>query len=73
MQVPRRDAGTIRAIAGLLRGDDRNLADRARRELSGLARASSREGHLKELLMSAPLEGIEIERSRDTGRVVDLG
>lgn len=27
---------------------------------------------LKELLVAAPLEGVRITRSRDTGRVVDL-
>ncbi len=73
VQVPREDADTVRAVAGLLRGDDPALADRVRRQLAMLARATNGQVSLKELLASAPLEGLDLERRRDLGRDVDLG
>jgi hypothetical protein len=38
-----------------------------------LVRTAGGQGQLKALLEAAPLEGVELERSRDLGRSVDLG
>jgi hypothetical protein len=63
------DAALIRAVAQAL--DDPKRADEAR----ALLRArfvSRRTPELKALLAAAPLEGIDLTRSPDTGRPVDL-
>ena len=63
------DASLIRTLAKTLRADS-DKAHEARQLLLELL-ASEQTG-LKELLMSAPLEGIRITRSRDTGRPIKL-
>lgn len=63
------DASIIRQLARTLRTDG-DKAREARQLLLDLL-ASEQTG-LKELLLSAPLEGIRITRSRDTGRPVEL-
>jgi hypothetical protein len=63
------DASLIRQLAKILRGGGENAA-RARQRLSEIV-ASTGPG-LKELLASAPLEGIRITRSRDPGRSAEL-
>lgn len=69
VQVQSDDAPLVRAIAAA-------LADPARAaETRALLRgrfAPTPAQSLKTLLASAPLEEIELERSRDTGRAVDL-
>lgn len=72
LQVPREDAERFRALATLMREGPEGAAERGREELDTLLRAASGAGRLKELLESAPLEGVEILRSRDTGRSVEL-
>lgn len=72
VQVPRDDAAAVRTLAGVLRGDDPALAARARRTLHDIARVATGRRSLKDLLASAPLEGVDLERSRDLGRGVDL-
>jgi hypothetical protein len=72
VQVPRQDAESIRSVAALLRDAAPEMAEQARQELLALARAATGTGRLKDLLAAAPLEGIEIERSRDLGRTVEL-
>jgi hypothetical protein len=69
VQVRREDAGLVRGVASALADPDREAETRAllREKVSG-----GRPKGLKALLASAPLEGIEIERSRDTGRALDL-
>ncbi|MFQ5548791.1 MAG: hypothetical protein ACE5FV_10895 [Woeseia sp.] len=69
VEVSESDASLIRRLAKLLR-DRGEAADRIRKELTALIRPGS-EG-LKALLAAAPLEGVRIRRSRDTGRVSDL-
>lgn len=69
MQVRGEDAFLVRAVAAAL-ADPEHAAE-ARALLRGrFAPAPTRS--LKDLLASAPLDGIELERSRDTGRTVDL-
>ena len=63
------DASLIRQLAKTLRTDG-DKAREVRQSLIDLL-ASEQTG-LKELLLSAPLEGIRITRSRDTGRPVEL-
>lgn len=69
VQVRKEDANLVREVASA-------LADPARAEgARALLResfASARKGGLKALLAAAPLEGIELERSRDVGRDVAL-
>lgn len=69
VQVPEEDAPLLRSLA-------RALCDPAR---AGAVRGVLRESailadkvDLKELLASAPLEGLDLERSRDTGRDVEF-
>lgn len=63
------DASLIRELARLLRAGGERAAT-ARRILTNAIVLN--EPGLKELLASAPLEGIRITRSRDTGRTIDL-
>jgi len=69
VKIPREDVALIRGVATVLSDPRRKVAVRA------LLRAhfgdSSLPG-LKALLAAAPLEGIDIERSADPGRVPDL-
>jgi hypothetical protein len=69
LQVRREDAPLVRAVAAALADPAR--AAEARALLRGrFAPAPIRS--LKGLLVSAPLDGIELDRSRDTGRAVEL-
>jgi hypothetical protein len=69
VQVREEDAGLIRAVAAALADPDR--ASEARAVLRG--RFGPPPGRsLKDLLASAPLEGVDLERPRDVGRDVDL-
>ncbi len=72
VQVPREDAERVRALAALLREGPHAAAERARGGLDALLRSASGHGRLKDLLAAAPLEGVEILRSRDSGRPVEL-
>lgn len=69
VQVPGEDAPLVRAVAAALVDPDR--AAEARALLRGRF-APEPASSLKALLAGAPLEGIEVERSRDTGRAVNL-
>ncbi len=69
VQVQGDDAPLVRAIAAALADPARAAETRALlRGRFAPAPAQS----LKALLAAAPLEEIELERSRDTGRVVEL-
>ncbi len=68
--VPKADKVLIKEVARRLRGAPEE-ADATRRQLTRLARGESEVG-LKALLASAPLDGIDLERNRDTGREIDL-
>lgn len=69
VQVRREDAGLVRGVASALADPERAAETRTllREKVAG----RTVEG-LKALLEAAPLEGIEIERSRDVGRELDL-
>jgi hypothetical protein len=69
VQVRGEDAPLVRAVAAALA--DPGRAAEARALLRGRF-APEPTRSLKELLAAAPLEGVEIERSRDTGRAVEL-
>jgi hypothetical protein len=69
VQVRGDDAPLVRAVAAALADPERAAETRAL--LRGRF-APTPTRSLKDLLASAPLEGIELERSHDTGRVVDL-
>ena len=69
VQVRKQDAALVRSIARALIDPERQAETRA------LLRRRFEEPEpkgLKALLAAAPLEGIDLERSRDTGRAVDL-
>ena len=69
IQIPKEDVELVRGVA-------RALADPARREgtRGALKRSLSQQGSLglKALLAAAPLEGIDLGRTSDTGREIDL-
>jgi hypothetical protein len=69
VQVRGDDAALVRAVAAALADPERAAETRAllRRRLAPAPARS-----LKDLLAAAPLDGIDLERSRDIGRVVDL-
>jgi hypothetical protein len=69
ISVRKEDAGLVRQVAAALSDPARQTAARAllRQRLAEPAGSS-----LKALLASAPLEGIDLDRSRDPGRDVDL-
>ena len=69
VQVKGEDAPLVRAIAAAL-ADPARVAE-TRALLRGRFSPHPTQS-LKALLASAPLEEIDLERSRDTGRVVDL-
>ena len=63
------DAPLVRAVAAALADPER--AAEARALLRGrFAPAPARS--LRDLLASAPLDGVDLERSPDTGRAIDL-
>lgn len=68
VHVPREDAALIRSAARAL--VDPPTAPKARSILR--ATFASPGANLKELLASAPLEGVDLDRPRDAGRPVDL-
>ena len=69
VQVRSEDAPLVRAVAAALA--DPGQAAEARALLRGrFAQAPARS--LKDLLASAPLEGVELDRSHDTGRAIEL-
>ena len=65
VQVRKDDAALVRNVAKALLDPDRESETRALLYEKIIA---SRSGGLKELLASAPLEGIDLERPRDFGR-----
>jgi hypothetical protein len=68
VQVRREDASLVRGVAAALADPAREAdARRLLRQRFGPARAG-----LKALLAAAPLDGVELDRPRDTGREVDL-
>ena len=69
VSVRREDVPLVRKLAAVLNDPERGAATRAaiRERLQ-----DSRPRGLKSLLASAPLEEIEIVRSRDPGREIDL-
>ena len=69
VKIRREDAPLVRKVAALLSDPERGAEARAviRGRFEDLQACS-----LKSLLAAAPLEGIEIERSRDQGRDIDL-
>ena len=69
VNVRREDAVLVRKLAAALNDPERGAGARAviRQGLEDAQPTS-----LKRLLASAPLEGIEIERSREPGREIDL-
>ena len=69
VNVRKEDAGLVRRVAAVL-SDPAHQAE-ARRLLRQRFAEPTKLG-LKALLASAPLDGIEFERSRDLGRKVDL-
>jgi transposase-like protein len=69
VQVPGEDAALLRAVAAAL--VDPGRAREARALLRGRF-APTPKRSLKQLLATAPLDGIDLERSRDDGRAVEL-
>jgi len=69
VQVRRDDAALVRNIAKALTDPQREAA--VRNLLSARFGTPGPVG-LKALLMAAPLDGIDLDRPRDTGRVLDL-
>jgi hypothetical protein len=69
VHVRKDDAALIRGIARAL--VDPQRADETRAVLRARFAAEGAQG-LKALLAAAPLEGIDLTRSRDSGRLVDL-
>lgn len=69
VQVRKEDASLVRDVATALVDPEREIEARAilREKI-----AMPRSGGLKALLASAPLEGIDLERSREFGRDVAL-
>ena len=65
VQVRKEDASLVRDVARALVDPERETETRAilREKI-----AAPRSGRLKALLASAPLEGIDLERSRNLGR-----
>ena len=69
VKIPQEDVALIRGVAAVLSDPNRGAAART------LLRAhfgDSSSPSLKALLAAAPLEGIDIERSADPGRVPEL-
>jgi hypothetical protein len=70
VQASEDDAELIRSLARCLRDDER-VAARVRRQLRATIKGKAVLS-LKELLAAAPLEGVDLDRSRDLSRPVDL-
>ena len=68
VKVAKEDAPLLRSVARAL-GDPKRQSDMRRLLTSHITPPAI---SLKELLMSAPLDGIDLTRSRDPGRDVDL-
>ncbi|MGD9615856.1 MAG: hypothetical protein AB7H90_05105 [Alphaproteobacteria bacterium] len=69
LRAPAEDAALLREVAAALADPDRAAHTRiVLRELFAVYRAKN----FKEFLAAAPLEGVDLERSRDTGREVDF-
>ncbi|HEX9648185.1 MAG TPA: hypothetical protein VGB88_11845 [Alphaproteobacteria bacterium] len=69
VQVRKEDASLVRSVARALTDPEREADARA---LLRQRFAEPRAKGLKALLAAAPLDGIDIERVRDTGRMVEL-
>jgi hypothetical protein len=69
VSVRKQDAGLVRDVAAALADPSR---ERTARQLLRQSFAEASGAGLKALLASAPLDGIDLERSRDVGRDVDL-
>ena len=69
VKVRKQDAALVRSVVTALADPDHEAETRAL--LRERFTAAKPQG-LKALLAAAPLEGIDLERSRDTGRPVDL-
>lgn len=69
VQVPVDDAGLVRAVAAAL--SDPTRADGAR-TLLRTSLVAPPATNLKALLEAAPLEGVDLERSRDPGRPIEF-
>ncbi len=69
VQVRKEDAALLRRVASALIDPEREAEARA---LLRQRFAEPRAKGLKALLAAAPLEGIDLERARDTGRTVEL-
>ena len=69
VKIPHEDVALIRGVAAVLSDPNRSAAARTllRAHFGGSSSPS-----LKALLAAAPLEGIDIERSADPGRVPEL-
>lgn len=68
LQASEQDAVLLRKLAKILRGEGHE-SDSIRMRLRAMLR---KPGNVKELLAAAPLEGVQISRSRDRGRIVEL-
>jgi len=69
VHVRKKDATLVRRVARAL--TDPGREEETRRILRRRFAETKPKG-LKALLAAAPLEGIDLERSHDTGRVIDL-
>jgi len=69
VSVPKEDAILVRRVASSLADPSRQAEAR---KLLRQGFAEPRKVSLKALLASAPLDGIDLDRSRDFGRDVDL-
>ena len=70
INVPEQDRSLLRAAAAELRSGGL-VAGRIRQALQSVL-ANSEPASFKELLESAPMEGIEFERSGDLGREIEF-
>lgn len=70
VQTPENDAPLIRQLAKVLRENSAKAAD-LRKHLRAIVGAAEQRG-LKDLLASAPLDGIDLSRRDDRPRDVDL-
>ena len=70
INVPERDRDVMRAIAARLRGGG-FVADQTRQALESALRPLD-SMNFKELLEAAPLEGVELERTKDTWRDIEF-
>ena len=68
LQATEEDASLLRKLAKILRDGDQE-SDLVRMRLRAMV---TQPAMAKELLVAAPLEGIRITRSRDSGRIVEL-